>query len=208
MTAKPHMLSCLMVTVASAAVGACGPSTTLEQAWTTPEVASTPPLQKVVTVFFSDSETTRRAGEDRLAAELTAKGVEAMPSYAVIPDKSQLANLDTVRAKLQEMGYDGVVALRVVDAHQEVEYSPATFDSYWGYAYPYFYSPGWYYGGYYPGSVYVETVVRVETTAYSLRTGQLVWSAVSKTVDEDVDDLIEETSDLVAEQLTERGLAT
>jgi hypothetical protein len=207
MMTKPCYFTCFSVAIACAVLGACGPSTTLEQAWTSPSAAA-PPLQKVVTVFFSESETTRRAGEDRLAAELAAKGVEATPSYAIIPDKTQLGDLDQVRAQLLGMGYDGVVALRIVDAHQEVEYTPSTFDSYWGYAYPYFYSPSGYYGGYYPGSIYVETVVRVETTAYSLRTNQLVWSALSRTVDEDVDDLIEETSDLVAEQLTERGLAT
>jgi hypothetical protein len=207
MTVKLRALSsCLSIAIAGAAVAACS-STTLEESWTTPTAASQPPLEKVVTVFFSDNETMRRAGEERLAAELGERGVVAVPSYTLFEDRNLLADKDAVRQRLLASGYDGVVAMRVVDKHQEVEYSPSTFDSYWGYAYPYFYSPGWYYGGYY-GSTYVETVATVETTAYSLRTNQLVWSALTETYGDEVDDLLEDTSELVAKQLTKRGLAT
>jgi hypothetical protein len=191
-----------LVALASLCFAACVPSTTVEQTWTTPAARSQAPLQRVVTVFFSDSVTIRHAGEDRIARDLRARGVEATPSYAVLED-NELRDCNAVRSKLMKLGYDGVVTMRVVDQHQEVEYLPPTFDAYWGYAYPGFYSPGIYD----PGYVYTETIVRVETSAYSLQTNQLVWSGLTRTVGDEVDHLINSTSRVIAKQLTRRGLA-
>jgi hypothetical protein len=194
-----------MVAIAIAGItsSACVPATTVEQTWTTPTIRSEPPLQRVVTVFFSENVTIRRAGEDQLARELIARGVQATPSYAILQDR-ELENIDAIKSKLLAMGYDGVVTIKVVDRHQEFEYMPPTFDGYWGYSYPHFYSPGFYS----PGYGYTETVVRVETSAYSLRTNKLVWSALTRTYGDEADDLIEDTSSIIASQLTRRGLAT
>lgn len=191
-----------LVAIASLGLFACGPSTTVEQTWTTPTVRSQAPLLRVVTVFFSDNVTIRRAGEDQLARDLIARGVQATPSYAVL-EEGELHDHDAVRSKLLKLGYDGIVTMRIVDRYQELEYVPPTFDGYWGYSYPYFYSPGFYS----PGYMYTETIVRVETSAYSLRTNQLVWSALTRTVGDEVDDLIDDTSRVIATQLTRRGLA-
>ena len=195
-------LAAIALAIAGLAVAACGSATTVEQTWTSPTARGQPPLQRVVTVFFSDNETIRRAAEDHLARELYSKGVEATPSYAILR-QDEMANREAMKTKLLGMGYDGIVTMRVVDRYQELEYMPSTFDGYWGYAYPYFYSPG----SYSPGYAYTETVVRVETSAYSLRTNQLVWSAVTKTRGEEADKVIDDTSRVIATQLTKRGLA-
>jgi hypothetical protein len=195
-------LAAIAIASAGLAAFACGPSTKVEQTWTSP-TARTQPLQKVVTVLFSDNATIRRTAEDRLARDLRAKGVEATPAYAILRD-DEMADREKMKAKLLGMGYDGMVTMRVVDRYQELEYMPSTFDGYWGHSYSYFHSPGYYS----PGYAYTETVVRVETSAYSLRTNQLVWSALTKTTGEEADELIEDTSQVIATQLTKRGLAT
>ncbi|MDX2086267.1 MAG: hypothetical protein SFX73_00400 [Kofleriaceae bacterium] len=163
-------------------------------------------MTRVVTVFFSDNETARRAAEDQLARDLLARGVRASPSYAVLSEKDkENADSEAVRAKLTSMGFDGIVMMHIVDRHEDLEYSPATFSGYWSYGYPYFYGPGLY--G--PGYAYTEVVSRIETKAYSLKNGQLVWSAITKTVTEDEDQkpLIDQTTEVIATQLTKRGLA-
>jgi len=193
----------IAMTIGVLVAAGCGSSTNLEQTWTTPVARTQPPLQNVVTVFFSDNVTIRRAGEDHLAADLLGKGVRATPSYAVLQN-GELSQLETVKSKLTSMGYDGMVTMRIVEKHHELEYLPPTFDGYWGYAYPYFFAPGIYS----PGYLYTETVVRVETAAYSLRTGQLVWSALTKTIGDDADKLIHETSRVIAGELTKKGLAS
>jgi hypothetical protein len=197
-------LTKLLAAAGLSVAAACYPSTEVEQTWTSPTAMQQQPLQRVVTVFFSDNETTRRAGEDQLARELLAKGVRASPSYAVLSEQ-EMPDSEAVKSKLLGMGFDGIVMMRLVDQHQELEYSPSTFSGYWSYGYPYFYSPGFYS----PGYAYTETISRVETKAYSLKSGQLVWSAVTKTTsdEEDAKDLIDQTTDVIATQLTRRGLA-
>jgi hypothetical protein len=198
-----NRLAAATAAIAGLTLAACAASTTLEQTWTTPTVANQPPLQKVVTVFSSDNVTIRRSGEDQLARDLRAKGVDAMPSYAVLRE-SEKPESDAVKSKLLAMGYDGIVTMRIVERYQELEYMPSSFGGYWGYGYPYFYySPGFYS----PGYAYTETVVRVETNAYSLRTNQLVWSGLTKTRGDEADKLIDDTSRVIARQLTRRGLA-
>jgi len=183
--------------LAAVAAAACTPATTLEQTWTTPAARTSAPLTSIVTVFNSDNETIRRAGEDQLARDLRKKGVSATPSYAVIgPNES--VDSEATKSRLLSMGFDGMVVMKIVDRYQELEYSPSTFDYGWGY--------GWGYGyGY--GAPYTETVVRVETRAYSLRTNQLVWSALTRTEGDDAAELIDDTSSVVAGALTDRGLA-
>jgi hypothetical protein len=197
-----NRLAAAAAAIAGLTLAACAASTTIEQTWTTPSAAGQPPLQKVVTVFSSENVTIRRGGEDQLARDLRAKGVDAMPSYAVLRE-GEKPDSDAVKSKLLAMGYDGIVTMRIVERYQELEYMPPTFDGYWGYAYPYFYSPGFYS----PGYAYTETIVRVETSAYSLRTNQLVWSALTKTRGDEADKLIDDTSRVIARQLTRRGLA-
>lgn len=192
----------LAAALAALLVQACAATTSVEQTWTDPRALQQPPLQQVVTIFFSSNTTLRRSGEDQLARELAAKGVRATPAYAILDD-DEIGDLDAIKAKLRAKGYDGVVTMRIADAYQELEYAPGTFTGYWGYASPYFYSPGIYDQGY----LYTETVVLVETNAYSLRDDRLVWSALTSTVDGDAKDLINGTSDVVARRLTERGLA-
>jgi len=180
---------------------ACYPSTEIEQTWTSGSVRNDPPLRRVVTVMFSSNETVRRSTEDQLARDLIAKGVEATPSYAILGE-AELKDVAKVRARLLEMGYDGVVSMRVVDRYQEIEYAPSSFYGYWGYNSPYFYGSDFGYG-----YGYTETVVRMETTVYSLRTNKLVWSALTKTYGDETHDLIDDTSRIISSQMMKRGLA-
>lgn len=196
------LISSLAITAGVLALGACGATTTIEQEWTTPTTQARIPLERVVTVFVSDNVTMRRSAEDQLARDLAMRGVQATPSYAILGEK-ELENTNAARAKLRQLGYDGVVVMRIVDREQELEYIPPTFDGYWGYWgwYP-GYTVGW--GGY----PYTETIYRLETAAYSLRNNQLVWSALTRTVDpENARTLIDDTTQVVASELTERGLA-
>jgi len=199
-----HELRALAIAVV--ACTACVPSTAIEQAWTTPTVATQPPLQKVVTMFISNNQTMRHAGEDRMAADLAARGVHATPGYTILGDQKQ-TDLELVKVRLHEMGYDGVVTMRIVDREQRVAYTPATFDGYWG-TWGGYYGWGGYngWGGYY--GAYTYDIYRLETAAYSLATNRLVWSALTRTVDPDsAHKLLGDTSKVVATQLTKRGLA-
>jgi hypothetical protein len=135
----------------------------IEQTWRAPDAAT---LTHVVTLSPVSDPTTRRSAEDQLAAQLSRHGVRATPAYAILTyqdrnDKRRIASV------LAAQGFDGIVSMRLVGVHQQLEYYPG-FDAYWGGAW---------------GSVVPETVVRVAISAYSLPSKQLVWSATSKSVD-------------------------
>lgn len=207
---RKHPIRILAVALATLIGAACAPSTTIEQAWRAPITQyqqGQPPLQNVATLFLSNNQAMRRAAEDRLARDLAARGVRATPGYQLVSD-AELGDLEAVKDKLRQRGFDGIVTMRIVDREQDLEYVPGGYWGYpgswggWGY-------PGYYGGGYYdPGYAYTETTYRIETNAYSLRTNQLVWSVLTRTVDPDTArELINETTKVIAGELTDRGLA-
>jgi len=182
-------LGAIAVLAFAVLAGACASSTSMENKWAPKGAQAAAPLTKVVTVFISQSESIRRSGEDRLAHELTQTGVSARPAYTLV-SPAERATIDKVmqepgspevegmKARLRGMGFDGIVTMQIVDKEQEIAYSPSYYGSYGGY-----WGYGWGYGGYSPGSVYTQNTYRTETTAYSLRTNQVVLSARLKTVD-------------------------
>jgi len=181
---------------AAIVVAACGTTTSLDQTW---KPNTTPPeMHRVVTVMLSRDVTTRHLAEDRMTAKLRHDGIAAVQGYTVLSD-ADLDNRESAKARLLAAGYDGVIVMRIVGAQQELQYIP----TYWGYS-PGWYGPGWWgpgYGGYYD----VSTVVRVETSAYSLSDGRLEYSALSSTTDPaNVKNLIDSVTSKVTHALTKQ----
>lgn len=190
-----------LVTFALVATACAGPSTTIEQTWLSQPEARAEPLRNVVTLYDSDNVTMRHAAEDDLARELIRRGMQATPSYAILGAGDKLDDKTAINAKLRTLGYDGVVTMRVVDREQDFDYTAG------GWGYP-GYGWGGYYGGYYDGWGYTETIYRIEASAYSLKNNQLVWSALVRTSDpDDAEELIDDTTEVVAGQLARRGLS-
>ncbi len=198
----------IALAIALIAGAACAPSTTVDQVWTSPRARTEPPFRKVVTIFITDSVTMRHAGEDHLAQDLAKQGIAATPGYAVFGnDVHDMRNVNAMKSRLLSLGYDGVVTMRVVARDQEIEGTPGTFDAYWGYWGPGYWGPYWS-GAYWPGYAYTETIYRLESAAYSLRDGQLVWSALTSTVDpSSTHQLVDQTSEVVASRIARSGLA-
>jgi hypothetical protein len=178
-----------LLALAMVAMIACGSSTSIEQSWKPP--GGHAELRKVATVMLWKDQAVKRSTEDKLAARLRKSGIDAVPGYTVLsPEDARDPQL--ARQRLQSEGFDGAIVMRVVGKEQENYYVPPTYTGYWG-------------GAWYPvGGGYVEsqTIVRVETAAYSLSDGQLVYSALSKTTDPDsVPALINSVTDKVASAL-------
>jgi hypothetical protein len=134
----------------------------------------------------------RRTAEDNMAAQLVARGVQAVPSYHVLAG-SLLVDGQRIHAKrkLSDAGFDGVVTMRLV-SRADSEHA-ATLDDVWG-------SP---YGSY----GYNELVVRIETNLYSLSDDKLLWSALSQTVDPTgAPMVIDEVTSLVASRMLDEGV--
>jgi len=70
--------------LAAALLGACA-TTTIDGTWTGPEAAGQRIAGPVLVVGVTRDETVRRIYEDDVVAKLVARGLTALPSYAVVP---------------------------------------------------------------------------------------------------------------------------
>ena len=136
----------------------------------------------VVAMVISKIESSRRAGETALAAELERHGVKAVPSYTIVPTE-EVGNQDAALAKISQTGAAAVVVMRPVRRSQQTTYIPPTYMGptpgpygAWG---PY-YGYGWG-AAYSPGYVVTDDIVQIEILVFDLRQGKLVWAGMSQT---------------------------
>jgi hypothetical protein len=158
--------------------------------------------QKVAAFMISPEESVRRAAEDILARELSARGVQGVPGYQLTggqpPRDSEL-----LRQKLEQAGVDGTVILRVVDRRQELNYVPggpsySTMYGYWDYGWGMAASPGY---------LQTNTIVSVETLVYSVRQDKLLWGGVSETIDpHNLDSFIKDIVKAAGDEIRKAGL--
>ncbi len=181
-------------------------TTRVSTLWQDPEYTGGP-FRKLLVIGISDRPGVRRSFEDRFAAALRARGVEAMATRRVLPDSPEPSQ-EALLAAARKTGADGILITRLVGTKTETVYTPPS-----TYMVPAYYgSWGVYYGaawGYVhePGYYTTYTSVLLETNLYDARTERLVWSGQSKTFDpSDVGQIVDEVPRKVAEALTEAGL--
>ena len=133
--------------------------------------------KKIAAMVIDKDESLRVAGEEALADELTKRGMQAVPSYRLLP-KELLTDPAKAKPFVEKAGIDAVVAFRAVNASQQKIYQPAT----WSTEY---YSNFWGYYGYGWGAVYQsgytrdERFVSVETLIFSVSKNTLLWAGLS-----------------------------
>ncbi|HKW49376.1 MAG TPA: hypothetical protein VJN70_18120 [Gemmatimonadaceae bacterium] len=156
-----------LLVAATGVVSACTNSTQLVATWKSP-TAEHHPLTKSLAVFMTKDAGMRRMVEDKLASRIPG----GVASYKVIPD-SELQNIDHVRARLAEQGFDGAVVMRLVGMTTEVTPTGTDFYGYWGY-----------WGSAYDPVYYTtQQVYSVETSVYSVKDDKLIWMGRSQTID-------------------------
>ena len=99
-------LCLLLVTIAAA----CSPIKKLE-VWKE-ETYSTHP-QKMLLIAIAKRNNTRRQAENVLANQLVKRGLEAIPSYKVLPQEEKL-DRQAVEKKVRELGFDSVLVARSI----------------------------------------------------------------------------------------------
>jgi hypothetical protein len=158
--------------VAIAAVG-CSTQTTETNVWKNPTYAAGP--MKNIAVFGGRmNETDRRTLEDGFVSALSAYGVHATPSYAILPEgEATPPDPAAIRAKLQSTGYEGALVSKLEGVSERVTVMP---DADWG---------AGFYGAYWgqAAPVYAQTdqFVKFETTLWSATGGKMLWSTTTQT---------------------------
>jgi hypothetical protein len=186
-------------------VSACS-STTMLSGWKSPTAQ---PLhlkgEKVAAVVMMKDQVPRKAAEDQLAREITARGASGVPLYRILPDASA-TDEDKVKAALEAANFKAVVVMHPVEKKEEVTVTAEPgYDHYWGDYYAYGWGSPW--GGAGAYQARTDTVVIVENRVYSLAQNQLVWAGRSKTTNpENVDEFVMELAAAVADELQRAGL--
>ncbi len=187
-------------------------TTKLTSSWKAPD---TGPLnfagKKIVALVISDDQALRRQAEDTLARDLTERGVQGIAAYTIIP-ASDHGDREKAKARLQQAGVEGVVAMRVAGRNTELNYVPGGVYSTAMWNHPY-YSSFWGYFGWgwgvvsSPGYLKADTVVTVETLIFSLPKDKLLWAAMSETTNPlDVVSSVRALTKEVAKRLKYEGL--
>ena len=162
--------------------------------------------KKVAALVISNDDSLRVAGEEGLARELSARGMQGVTTYRIAP-KEELQTGERAKPWFERAGVEGVVALRPVSADRRSTYTPSVWTStyystLWGY-----YNYGWT-AVYTPGSKRQETIVTVETTIYSVPRNELLWAAITETRNpKDLRSFIEELVKESVKQMQKQGLA-
>jgi hypothetical protein len=146
--------------------------------------------------------------EQAMAAEIRdeAPGVEAVPSRSILSE-SEIADEVRVREHIAQTRFDGAVVMRITDVERRDVFVPgrttvvpAYYRTFWGY-YRY-----WAPIAYEPGYIERTRDVQVETQVYAMPAGDLVYSAVSRTLNpSSAADLAERVAKVVTKELRERG---
>jgi hypothetical protein len=189
-------VSVLLATIAATSVSA-GPK--FVSKWASPDARRVSFVgKKVAALVISQDDSLRISGEEALARELTARGMQGVAAYRIVP-REELQLVDKAKGWFERASVEGVVVLRPISAEKERTYTSPTvwatpyYGTLWGY-----YGYGW--GAVYvPGAVREDTVVVVETLIYSVSQNQLLWAAASetknpKTLQKFITDLVKEAA--------------
>jgi hypothetical protein len=145
-------------------------------------------FDKIVILGIAAVSENRRLFEDEVETRLIAKDYPVVPALDMLPPNAAIGNItkDIVMEIFKSEGVDAVFSMSVRHMEDTRRYVPAqgvyytpyysnvSFYDYYGGFSNYYYTPG-----YYAGSVQIF----LEANFFNLESGELIWSAQTKTVD-------------------------
>ncbi len=153
--------------------------------WTNPSYAGTG-FKTIMVLAINGRASIRAEFEDKLCAAVTRPGLQAIPSYSLLPrpDATPI-DMAQLRDVVKGQNIDAVIASRLVKSTTKTTYIPGevytpypyynTFYGYYAAVYPVVYVPGY---------LQVDKTAQIETNFYSTATadGDLIWTGTSDTV--------------------------
>jgi hypothetical protein len=161
--------------------------------------------KKIAAVVITDDQGLQMSAEEALAKELTARGVQGVAAYRILP-REEAKDAEKVKGWFERSKIEGAVVMRVVSMERDVTYRPGMwqnvyYQSLWG-----FYNYG-YAAVYVPGGRSEQSNVTVETLIFDVPTAKLLWAGVSDTTNpKGAQRVVAELVTAVGEQLRQAGL--
>jgi len=173
------ILRCCILTFVLSLVAGCA-STKIVNQWTEPDYIARP-FKKIVVLGISKETTLRRSFEDEFVAQLRSNGIEAVPSYQLMPEEGQAAEARLLKA-VKQTGADAAIMTRLVRIERRTQVTPGYYNPYPFHGFYGWYSSGWA-GFYEPPRVYNYDVYTSETSLYDLSRDRMVWAGTVQTTD-------------------------
>jgi hypothetical protein len=133
------------------------------------------PVSDILVIAVTGNEHNRRSYERKFVAHLKSAGVEAVASEKLIPMPGDLKiKKETILSAVDQYKNDAVIITQLVGKETKNVYQRGgvTRRGYFRYTRN-------------PGYSITSTEVRLETNLYDAKTGELIWSGISKTLSKD-----------------------
>ncbi|APV52075.1 hypothetical protein BWI17_21840 [Betaproteobacteria bacterium GR16-43] len=130
-------------------------------------------FQRVLVVFQNADPGVRRELEDEMARDIP----NATQSYRIVPDRPESGELEAVKRRVREAGFDSVVLMRLAGVNRQLSAArgaPSQSPTLWG-----SWLDGWLVV-YEPGYLRTETTVHIATRVYGVAEDKLVWESLSE----------------------------
>ncbi|TNF53086.1 hypothetical protein EP227_06475 [bacterium] len=182
-------LFCSTVLIVLMVVTSCAPTTKLTSLWRDDRYDK--PLNNVMVIGVAKRPASRRIFEREFTYQFKERGVNAVPSFQVLPSEEMLEK-ETIVSKIKEMDIDTVLITSLTD--QKVVSTQVRY--YQRYASSY-------------KEVYKDKLVSLETNLFDAKTEKLIWAATSDTFLKDganVNNEIRNLVNIMIKQLSDDGL--
>jgi hypothetical protein len=176
----------LILAILAALTGVNAKSTRFLFTWTNPSYSGAH-FANILVLGINGKVENRAEFEDQLSAAIARPGIQAIPSYSLLPrPNSTPIDMNQLKDVIRGQNIDAVVASRLIKMSQKVTVIPGqpitpfpyyynTFYGYYGAIYPVVYSPDY---------LQVDKTAQIETNFYSTAKpdGELIWTGTSDTV--------------------------
>ena len=185
----------------------CATTTAFTTTWKNPE---TGPVrldgQTVVVLVMSTQETMRRAAEDTIAAQITARGARGVASWTILPT-ADMQNEEKTRAAFAQAGAVAVVTMEIVGQGRDQRSSSFVFSTGMGSSRSFWSHYRWGWQSTWHSGPPPSTNVVVETLVHSLQPDALLWGGRSRSVNpRSVSGLFSELANAAAREIEQAGL--
>ncbi|HET9707381.1 MAG TPA: hypothetical protein VFP39_03660, partial [Gemmatimonadales bacterium] len=177
-------MSAALLGASALLTGCAAPVTSLEVSWVTPQLPQAP-FKKLLIITVASDEFVQIAFQDQMAAELKARGVNAVASHRYFT-RYTAAEKERFRQSIDESDADFVLLARVTRSDASTQhgadavigtngtpFGDAT-GIYGAYA-------RYYYPGYAPAGDNTVMTVTAEASIFAEKGGKLIWSARTRT---------------------------
>jgi hypothetical protein len=175
----------LILAVLAGLAVASGKSTKFVFTWMNPSYSGAH-FKTILVLGINGKVENRAEFEDQLSAAISRPGIQAIPSYSLLPRPNATPiDMTQLRDVVRGQNIDAIVASRLIKIDKKVTYIPGqvytpypyynTFYGYYGAIYPVVYSPDY---------LRVDKTAQIETNFYSAAKpdGELIWTGTSDTV--------------------------